>query len=73
MRASTWQDRMMEMLDELLNHTNDFTELTKYFKRASSLEDINREILQIFSRVYWMTGMEKYLNRAIKIADHYLL
>jgi hypothetical protein len=73
MGASPWQDRMMEMLDELFHHTDDFTELEKYFKRASSVEEINGEMLQILSRVYWMTGKEKYLNWAIKIADHYLL
>ena len=73
MGASPWQDRMMEILDELFRHTDDFTELEKYFKRASSVEEINGEMLQILSRVYWMTGKEKYLNWAIKIADHYLL
>ena len=73
MGASPWQDRMMEMLDELFLYSDDFTGLGKYFKRASSVEEINGEMLQIFSRVYWMTGMEKYLNQAIKIADHYLL
>tara|TARA_B100000886_G_C20222368_1_gene406990 strand:- start:19 stop:258 length:240 start_codon:yes stop_codon:yes gene_type:complete len=41
MGASPWQERIMEMLDELLNHTDDFTELGKYFKRASSVEEIN--------------------------------
>jgi hypothetical protein len=73
MGASPWQERMMEILDELFRHTDDFTELEKYFKRASSVEEINGEMLQILSRVYWMTGKEKYLNWAIKIADHYLL
>ena len=73
MGASPWQDRMMEMLDELFRHTDDFNELEKYFKRASSVEEINGEMLQILSRVYWMTGKVKYLNWAIKIADHYLL
>tara|TARA_B100001063_G_scaffold203476_1_gene197658 strand:+ start:449 stop:2068 length:1620 start_codon:yes stop_codon:yes gene_type:complete len=73
MGPSPWQDRMMEMLDELFRHTDDFTELEKYFKRASPVEEIYGEMLQILSRVYWMTGKEKYLNWAIKIADHYLL
>ena len=73
MGASPWQDRMMEMLDELFRYTDNFTELEKYFKRASSVEEINGEMLQILSRVFWMTGKEKYLNWAIKIADHYLL
>ena len=73
MGASPWQDRMMEMLDELYRYTDDFTALEKYFKKASSVEEINGEMLQTLSRVYWMTGDEKYLNWALKIADHYLL
>ena len=73
MGASPWQDRMMEMLDELLYHTEDFTALEQYFKRASSVEEIHGEMLQTLSRIYWMTGDKKYLNWAIKIADHYLL
>ena len=73
MGPSPWQDRMMEMLDELHHHTEDFTTLGQYFKRASSVEEIHGEMLQTLSRVYWMTGDKKYLNWAIKIADHYLL
>ena len=61
---------LSEILDELFRHTDDFTELEKYFKRASSVEEINGEMLQILSRVYWMTGKEKYLNWAIKISTH---
>ena len=45
MGAYPWQDRMMEMLDELLNHTDDFIELRKYFKCVSSVEEINGEML----------------------------
>ena len=70
---SPWQDRMMEMLDELYRLTDDFTNLEKYFNRTASVAEINGEMLQTLSRVYWMTGDEKYLNWAIKIADHYLL
>ena len=73
MGASPWQDRMMEMLDELYQYTEDFSTLEKYFKRASSVEEINGEMLQTLTRVYWMTDDKKYLNWAIKIADQYLL
>ena len=73
MGDSPWQNRMMEMLDELYTHIEDFSALEKYFKRSSSVEEINGEMLQTLSRVYWMTGEEKYLNWAIKIANKYLL
>lgn len=70
---SPWQSRMLDMLDELYLYVEDFDTLEQYFKRTSSVVEINGEMLQTLSRVYWMTGDEKYLNWAIKIADHYLL
>lgn len=73
MGPSPWQDRMMEMLNELFLYIEDFNSLEKYFNRSSSVEEINGEMLQTLSRVYWMTGEEKYLNWAIKMADQYLL
>ena len=73
MGDSPWQNRMMEMLDELFLNIEDFNSLEKYFKRTTSVDEINGEMLQTLSRVYWMTGEEQYLNWAIKIADKYLL
>ena len=73
MGDSPWQNRMIEMLDELYTHIEDFSALEKYFKRSSSVDEINGEMLQTLSRVYWMTGEEQYLNWAIKIANKYLL
>ncbi len=70
---SPWQNRMMEILEELSHYTEDFNALEKFFTRASSVEEINGEMLQILSRVFWMTADYKYLNWAISIADHYLL
>lgn len=70
---SPWQDRMMEMVDELHLYMDDFDNIAKYFNNASNVEEINGEMLQTLSRVYWMTGEDKYLNWAIKIADKYLI
>ena len=70
---SPWQNRMMEILEELSHYTEDFNALEKFFTRASFVEEINGEMLQILSRVFWMTADDKYLNWAISIADHYLL
>ncbi|MDP3001621.1 MAG: hypothetical protein Q8N38_00610, partial [Bacteroidales bacterium] len=36
-------------------------------------EEINGSMLQALSRIYWMTGNEKYLDWAIKIGDYYLV
>ena len=70
---SPWQDRMIDIVDNLYTHINDFGSLKKYFKKSNNIEEINGEMLQTLSRVYWMTGNQKYLDWAIKIADHYLL
>ena len=68
---SPWQDRMMEMLNDLLPYIHP-EELPDYFERTASVEEVNGEMLQTLSRVYWMTGDEKYLELAIKIGDYYL-
>jgi hypothetical protein len=64
---------MIEILDDLYIHINDFDSLDKYFIKSSHVEEIKGEMLQTLSRVYWMTGDQKYLDWAIKIADYYLL
>ena len=51
MGDSPWQNRMMEMLDELYIHIEDFSALEKYFKRSSSVDEINGEMLQTLSCV----------------------
>jgi hypothetical protein len=69
---SPWNDRMMEMLNDLLPYIHP-EELPGYFERTASVEEVNGEMLQTLSRIYWMTGDEKYLDLAIKIGDYYLL
>ncbi len=70
---SPWNDRMMEMLDDLLVYMEHPQNLENLFERIASIEEVNGEMLQTLSRVYWMTGDEKYLNWAIEIGDYYLL
>ncbi len=71
---SPWNDRMMEMLDDLSEYMNDPAELVSLFEnRHARVEEVNGEMLQTLSRVYWMTGDKKYLDWAIKIGDYYLL
>jgi hypothetical protein len=36
-------------------------------------DEINGELLQILSRMFWMTGEDKYLDWAMEIGDYYLL
>ena len=70
---SPWQNRMMEMLDDLSGYMENVTDLEKYFNRTASTEEVNGEMLQTLSRVYWMTGEQKYLDWAVKIGNYYML
>ena len=67
---SPWSDRLLEMLDELEHHM-DVQE--SFDGRITAIEEINGELLQVLSRMYWFTGEEKYLDWAVTIGDHYLL
>ncbi len=69
---SPWSERMIEMLYDLNEAIDVADGLKKDFGRAAK-EEVNGELLQILSRIYWMTGDEKLLNWAIEIGDYYLL
>ncbi|MGC9353986.1 MAG: hypothetical protein ACP5D9_09120 [Mariniphaga sp.] len=70
---SPWNDRMIEMLDDLLVYMEHPQNLENLFERTASIEEVNGEMLQTLSRVFWMTGDKKYLDFARKIGDYYLL
>ncbi len=71
---SPWNDRMMEMLDELQEYMKKTGSLESvYPERMASVEEVNGEMLQTLSRVYWMTGEKEYLDWAVEIGDYYLL
>ncbi|MFK7811359.1 MAG: hypothetical protein AB8B59_02625 [Maribacter sp.] len=73
MENSPWTDRMMEMLDDLLEVYTVLKGVDQLGRYKVASEEVNGEMLQTLSRIYWMTGDEKYLERAIKIGDYYLL
>ncbi|HSO89239.1 MAG TPA: hypothetical protein VLQ91_21985 [Draconibacterium sp.] len=71
---SPWQDRMMEMLEDLEEFMTNPADLEiLYSERMASVEEVNGNMLQILSRMYWLTGEQKYLYWAIKIGDYYFL
>jgi hypothetical protein len=71
---SPWQNRMMEMLNDLEEFLQNPADLVALFsERMASVEEVNGNMLQILSRIYWMTGDRKYLEWATKIGDYYLL
>lgn len=67
---SPWSERMIGMLDDIWDNA---PVQTKYGNIPSTNVEVNGEMLQILSRVYWMTGKDKYLNQAIRLGDYYLL
>ena len=75
---SPWKERMMEMLDDLphvykvLKNVSLTDEQGEQGNYLSASQEINGEMLQTLSRVYWMTGDKQYLDWAVSIADFYL-
>jgi hypothetical protein len=67
---SEWSDRMISITDDLLNHA---PVRTPYGHIISNDPEVNGDMLQSLSRIYWMTGERKYLDAAIRIGDYYLL
>ena len=67
---SPWSDRMIVILDDIWSNA---PVQTKFGNIPSTNVEVNGEMLQALSRVYWMTGNNKYLNQAIRLGDYYLL
>lgn len=70
---SPWSERMIEMLYDLEKEINVADDVLEVGFGKAAKEEVNGELLQILSRIYWMTGDEKFLDWALKIGDHYLL
>ncbi len=67
---SPWSIRMIAMLDDIWLHA----QLETPFGHIPSKNvEVNGEMLQVLSRVYWMTKDNKYLDWAIRLGDFYLL
>ena len=67
---SPWSERMIGILDDMWKHAPIDT---PYGKIISDNVEVNGEMLQTLSRIYWMTQDIKYLNWAIRLGDYYLL
>ncbi|EON78189.1 hypothetical protein ADIS_1386 [Lunatimonas lonarensis] len=68
--ASPWSDRMIDLLDDIWKYA---PYDTPFGKIPSFDVEVNGELLQALSRVYWMTGDRKYLDWAIRLGDYYFL
>lgn len=67
---SPWSDRMIDIVDDIWEYA---PYDTPYGKIPSLNVEVNGELLQTLSRLYWMTGNENYLEQAVRIGDYYLL
>ncbi len=67
---SPWSERMIGILDDIFANAKIDT---PYGKIPSKNIEVNGEMLQSLSRVYWMTSDKKYLEWAIRLGDYYLL
>ncbi len=68
--SSPWSERMMGILDDIWKYA---PVETPYGKIVSESVEVNGEMLQTLSRIYWMTGDEKYLDWALRMGDYFLL
>jgi hypothetical protein len=67
---TAWSQRMVDILDDIWKNA----EYESPFGNIPSYDvEVNGELLQALSRVYWMTGEQKYLDWAIRLGDFYLL
>ncbi|MFC1743189.1 hypothetical protein ACFL35_04290 [Candidatus Riflebacteria bacterium] len=67
---SLWHERMLAILEDMWKHAPIDT---PYGRSVSTNVELNGEMLQVLSRIYWMTGEKKYLEWAIRLGDYYLL
>lgn len=67
---SPWSERMIAILDDIWKYA---PVVTVYGKIPATNVELNGEMLQVLSRVYWMTGEGKYLEWATRLGDYYLL
>jgi len=67
---SPWSERMTGIIEDMWQQA---LIQTPYGPIVSINQEVNGEMLQTLSRVYWMTGDAKYLNWAVRLGDYYLL
>ncbi|MCC6489074.1 MAG: hypothetical protein IT364_16360, partial [Candidatus Hydrogenedentes bacterium] len=69
-RDYPWLARMRGIVDDVFKHA---PYDTPYGKLPSTNVEVNGDLLQILPRLYCMTGEQKYLDWAHRLADSYLL
>lgn len=65
-----WLDRAREMVGDIWKHA---TFETPQGRLPTAVLEVNGDLLQVLSRLYWMTGDVQYRTWALRLADHYLM
>lgn len=67
---SPWSERMIGLIDDIWANAP----IDTPFGKVPTLNfEVNGDLLQACSRLFWLTGQRKYLDWAIRLADYYLL
>lgn len=67
---SPWSGRLISILDDIWKYA---PVETPYGNICSDNPEVNGDMLQALSRIYWTTGDKKYLEWAERLGDYYLL
>jgi hypothetical protein len=70
MGSSPWTDRMIGIIDDIWK---DPAVATPFGNIPTRNFEVNGDLLQVCSRLYWFTGERKYLEWAVRIGDFFLL
>jgi len=66
---SPWRDRMVDLAEGILEYAEIETPVGIL---PATDHEVGGELMQVFSRLYWMTGKEKYKTTAFRYADYFL-
>ncbi|MCX7824649.1 MAG: hypothetical protein N2689_03730 [Verrucomicrobiae bacterium] len=67
---SLWSERAIGIIDDIWKHA---PVETPFGKIPTLNFEVNGDLLQACSRLFWFTGERKYLDWAIRLGDYYLL
>lgn len=70
MGQSPWTERMIGIIDDIWK---DPAIETPFGNIPTRNFEVNGDLLQVCSRLYWFTGERKYLDWAVRIGDFFLL
>lgn len=65
-----WSTRMLAIVEDIWEHA---PVETPGGRIPSTSPEVNGEMMQVTARIFWLTGETAELDRACRIADHYLL